>query len=103
MQVTEKMLSRQKNSNDRVLKFFYILFFFAFLWVPITIPTSSRPEGRKIGGGVLFGNNPREQEWRVGKLYRDGRKAKKCELWRLHCRQLGALYNWGECISELSH
>lgn len=52
-----------------------------FLCLSLGLHPHSYPKqtwgGGKFGGGILFGNNPREQEWGVGQLYSDGKKSNK--------------------------
>lgn len=51
--------------------------FLLCLSLGFTTPIPNRPEKKSLTGDIVFGNNHREQEWDVGQVYRDGRKASK--------------------------
>lgn len=58
----------------KTFKVYYIGIFFAFAKVSPSSPLN-RHEEKIWVGSILFGNNLKEQAWRVGLRYKDGRQA----------------------------
>lgn len=43
-------------------------------------PNPTPRKKKNLGDSILFGNNPKEQEWEVEHVLRDEKKPIKCEL-----------------------